>query len=171
MVQCCNPLCSNGSWFHLGCVHLEHMPQGDWYCGEKCTKSRHYIGCICATKKVDDIIRCTLGAECKGRETYHRKCLLGKGKVVGGKLNSNVQCTRLLQYKQLPMGRNLKFRIQRALQRCSLENLFFITPSAEKGMKQKVGAEIWETLKFSRFQRKEILRVHLLYQRMYFYNG
>ncbi|KPV72674.1 uncharacterized protein RHOBADRAFT_17997, partial [Rhodotorula graminis WP1] len=33
MIACENDDCSR-EWFHLGCVGLEHAPEGKWYCDD-----------------------------------------------------------------------------------------------------------------------------------------
>ena len=42
MIECDNPNCENGQWFHLSCVGIEEGKEPDssskWFCCKKCEK-------------------------------------------------------------------------------------------------------------------------------------
>ena len=74
MVQCCNPDCANG-WYHLPCIQLARVPEGDWYCSRRCREAPGWVYCSCRKKQAGPVVRCSLGSECRRHEYYHTACL------------------------------------------------------------------------------------------------
>lgn len=88
MVQCCGYQCPQ-SWFHLDCVQLPDIPDGDWYCSNTCQDRGDYIYCSCKTRRGfpedNEMLRCELGDDCRHHEKYHRACMQG-GAILGNLL-------------------------------------------------------------------------------------
>jgi hypothetical protein len=44
MIECENPECTNGQWFHLECVDLDedNLPD-EWFCSSACRKVQHFF--------------------------------------------------------------------------------------------------------------------------------
>ena len=45
MIECDNPYCQNGQWFHLSCVGIAEgeEPSTDWFCCTECQNSAKNI--------------------------------------------------------------------------------------------------------------------------------
>lgn len=84
MVCCCSPLCAN-NWFHVRCVNLQQLPDGDWYCSNECRDSTDYIYCWCQSKKGREdrqMFECERGSDCLNHQYYHPSCV-GMDKLPG----------------------------------------------------------------------------------------
>jgi hypothetical protein len=82
MVECCNILCPNGSWFHWSCVDpvITTHSDDDWFCCAACAQSEGYVYCFCRRKLTgeeacDEMVQCHLADNCKRHEWYHLVCL------------------------------------------------------------------------------------------------
>ena len=77
MIECCNSLCPNGSWFHWSCADpvITSAIENDWYCCDSCEDSEGYVYCMCRRKLAGEMVQCELGDTCKRHIWYHLACL------------------------------------------------------------------------------------------------
>ena len=93
MIQCSNPGCLNGRWFHLTCVAEQNErdvhTEGDWFCDEDCEAQRSSIFCICKAIKSEPMLKCA-NDQCTRGQDFHISCLgLSFGEYEG---NEQVLC-------------------------------------------------------------------------------
>ena len=76
MVECSGgEHCEDGWWFHIECLGMtrEDMPDGDWWCSERCRKYSMY--CYC--KRITDeplSVMCS-NNHCVGFKRFHAQCI------------------------------------------------------------------------------------------------
>ena len=91
MVECSNPSCACGRWFHLECMSLdpENFPGDQWWCSDTC--SCYTNSCYCKLNRDDGVrlLECGQGVQCPNGQFFHADCVglaseivLGKGRLV-----------------------------------------------------------------------------------------
>ncbi len=97
MVQCSNPRCTNGRWFHYTCIGIgddeeedvDDILNDDWWCSPEC--AQYSIFCICNKSQPDqELIECYRGANCLKSRKYHISCIGLHGTLPAGTSLPNV---------------------------------------------------------------------------------
>jgi len=74
MIRCSNADCRHGAWFHVDCVGIEQVPDGDWWCSDECNQTERSIFCVCKRVRYGQQIDCS-NDSCNNGAIFHLHCV------------------------------------------------------------------------------------------------
>jgi len=74
MIRCSNADCHRGAWFHIDCVGIEQLPDGDWWCSRECRQTERSIFCVCKQVHSGRRINCS-NDSCNNGAIFHLHCV------------------------------------------------------------------------------------------------
>ena len=74
MIRCSNIECNLGTWFHVDCVGLANIPDGDWWCSSECRHTERSIYCFCKEVRTGEQVKCA-NDDCANGSTFHLTCV------------------------------------------------------------------------------------------------
>ena len=75
MIRCSNADCHLGVWFHVDCVGVDSVPDGDWWCSDECRATEQSIFCTCKVIRPDEPQVTCANVDCMNGSIFHRRCV------------------------------------------------------------------------------------------------
>jgi len=82
MIRCSNADCHLGTWYHVDCMGLDSIPDGDWWCSDECRQTESSINCFCKKVRTGDEVKCS-NDDCMNGSTFHLECVHLQQKPTG----------------------------------------------------------------------------------------
>ena len=74
-VQCENLDCPYGRWYHLKCKGVDKIPEGAYFCSEKCLQSGFIEHCVCRRELDEELMQCSARNKCTLGQYFHPSCV------------------------------------------------------------------------------------------------